>query len=301
MGYRNIVISSPCKLSTRNNNLIISTHEEYQIPLEDIDTIVLESQQIQITSMLMGRLAECQICTYVCDSKHMPCAVLLGYNSHSRKYKMLKAQLSLKKPTEKGIWKTIVTQKIKNQAKVLNILEIYGDDYLEQLAKEVRSGDSKNAEATAARKYFKLLYGKGFTRSKECVINSALNYGYAIIRGLISRTLAAYGFETALGVFHENELNSFNLSDDLLEIYRPLVDLYVKENIYEFIEDGLTPENKRNICNIINYNMEIEGEVHSLSYSIEKLVQSLRYIYLVDDKGKLALANIVNLEIHEYE
>lgn len=134
------------------------------------------------------------------------------------------------KPLQKRLWQQVVIQKIRNQALCLQLLELDGHEELLRMCKEVQSGDRTHVEAKAAAYYFRCMYGLGFSRGNDHIINSALNYGYAIIRGMIARSIICYGLEPSIGIFHHSELNNYNLADDMIEPFRPLVDLYVSSH-----------------------------------------------------------------------
>ena len=153
------------------------------------------------------------------------------------------------KPMQKRLWQSVVMTKIRNQAKCLELLDRPGSGDLLELARSVRSGDANNCEASAAAQYFPTLFGQGFTRDTNCLSNAALNYGYAILRGAVARNLAVHGIEPCLGIFHHSELNQFNLADDLMEPYRPLIDLYVASSVKDKAED-LTPKMKQSLFNL---------------------------------------------------
>lgn len=261
MGFRNIKIDSHVKLSIKNQQLYIETDILRQIPLEDINCIIIENQTVTVSAYLLQKMADMGITVYVCDEKHLPNAVLLPMVRHSRHFKILKYQIEAGKPLQKRLWQQIVVRKIRNQALCLAYLDLDGSEELMKMCKEVQSGDRTHVEAKAAAFYFKSLYGLGFSRGNDHVINSALNYGYAIVRGLIARSIVCYGLEPSIGVFHHSELNNFNLADDMIEPFRPLVDLYVSQN-YDVaeIDSDLTPERKRDIFGIINYDMDVKGK-----------------------------------------
>lgn len=169
------------------------------------------------------------------------------------------------------------------------------------MQKQVFSGDRTNVEARAAAFYFRELVDAKFYREKESIINSALNYGYAIIRGLIARTLICYGFEPSIGLFHHSELNSYNLADDFIEPFRPVVDLYVM-NHFDYAEAGaeLTPEMKRGLFRLFSFDMEIQGERHSVSNCIDKAVMSFNSC-LTGMKEELLLPVLIPEQMHQYE
>lgn len=301
MGFRNIKIDSHVKLSIKNQQLYIETDILRQIPLEDINCIIIENQTVTVSAYLLQKMADMGITVYVCDEKHLPNAVLLPMVRHSRHFKILKYQIEAGKPLQKRLWQQIVVRKIRNQALCLAYLDLDGSEELMKMCKEVQSGDRTHVEAKAAAFYFKSLYGLGFSRGNDHVINSALNYGYAIVRGLIASSIVCYGLEPSIGVFHHSELNNFNLADDMIEPFRPLVDLYVSQN-YDVaeIDSDLTPERKRDIFGIINYDMDVKGEKRIISNCIDMLVASYSSA-LQGKRSDLELPELMQLQVHSYE
>ncbi len=274
MAFRNIFIQKDLKINVKNEQLVIDNLEEKTtIPLEDINSICIESLYSNITTYTLSKFIEYDIVLYICDKKHLPTGILIGTNNYSRQLRNINRQLEMPKPITKRIWQDIIKTKIRNQANVLKNLNIQENE-IEILANAVQSGDSTNVEARAAAFYFKLLFGKDFSRRKEEFGNSALNYGYAIIRGLISRTLVTYGFETSIGIFHHNQLNNFNLSDDIIEVFRPVVDLYIMTEVVQ-TEENLTSKNKREIYNVVNCLVEIEGKLYNIPTAIDIMIKSL--------------------------
>jgi CRISPR-associated protein Cas1 len=190
-------------------------------------------------------------------------------------------------------------QKIKNQALCMKICGYVQAESLYKLAEIVQSGDKTNVEGRAAAMYFKILFGRNFTRSFNNVTNACLNYGYAILRGIIAKNLAIYGFEPCIGIFHHSELNNFNLADDLIESYRPVIDLFVAQNVNEDCVSFDTTT-KYSIFNLLNTSINIDEQQHSVFYAIEKTVQSLSACFLYK-KEELVLPTLIPLKIHEYE
>lgn len=301
MGFRNIKIDSHVKLSIKNQQLNIETDISRHIPLEDINCIIIENQSVTVSAYLLQKMADMGIAIFFCDEKHLPNAVLLPIVRHSRHFKILKYQMEAGKPLQKRLWQQIVVQKIRNQALCLAYLELDGAEELMKMCREVQSGDRTHVEAKAAAFYFKSLYGLGFSRGNDHIINSALNYGYAIVRGLIARSIVCYGLEPSIGVFHHSELNNFNLADDMIEPFRPLVDLYVSRN-YDIAESDsdLTPERKRGIFGIINYDMDMKGEKRIISNCIDMLVASYSSA-LQGKRSDLELPELMQLQVHSYE
>lgn len=301
MGFRNIKIDSNVKLHIKNQQLIIDSGDEISIPLEDINCILIENQTVTLSTYFLQKIADCGIALYVCDEKHLPNAVVLPMVKHSRHFKILKYQISAGKPLQKRLWQQIVIQKIKNQALCLRLLGKEEANELMCMTKEVQSGDRTHVEAKAAAFYFRALYGLGFSRGDDHIINSALNYGYAIVRGMIARSIVCYGLEPSIGVFHHSELNNYNLADDMIEPFRPLVDLYVSRNFdISEIDSGLTPEVKRGLFGIINYDMSVKGEKRIVSNCIDMLVSSYSSA-LQGNREELDLPELMELQVHSYE
>lgn len=297
MGYINIFLSSPCKVTIKNKQLTIQGEGRETIPLEDVNSLMIETQECNITSYALQSLAKENVAVFVCDKSHTPNGIILPFGSYYRQLKVIKEQLKVSKPLHKQLWQSIIKQKICNQAEVCRLANIPSN--LLELHKQVNSGDTANIEAVAANIYFKLLFGRDFGRQKECGINACLNYGYAIVRGLIARTLVAHGFLPCLGIHHINEFNNFNLADDIIEPYRPIVDLIVYNNL-DSIETTLTTQMKRNLFGIVNNDVLINGQVHSVSYAVELTVQSLLACYS-NTEQKLLLPKILPINQHSYE
>ena len=274
MAFRNIYVESDVHLKIKNEQLVVTKEgQEHTIPLEDINSICIESQRTVITTYALRKIIEHDIVLYVCDEKHLPTGILLGMNNYSRQLKNIKLQMTISKPLIKRIWQDIITSKILNQARCLEINGVSGGQYLEEMTNSILSGDSTNIEARAAVYYFRNLFGKTFNRKIPCKENAALNYGYSIVRGMIARTLIMYGFEPAIGIFHHNELNNFNLADDFIEPFRPVVDLYVTNNIV-FSDSELTSNDKKIIFNLINSLVLIEGKKFNVQGAIEYMIKS---------------------------
>lgn len=299
MGYTNIFVSSPCSLSIKNKQLVVRGEEERHFALEDIDSVMLESCECQVSSYALQALANANAAVFVCDRAHMPCGILLPYKGHFKQPAILRAQLEAPRPLQKRMWQSIVKRKIENQAKCCEIcLGESGD--LRELVSHVMSGDSGNAEAVAAALHFRILFGDAFARSDEAnAVNGMLNYAYAILRGLIARTLAVYGLEACLGVHHRNLLNAFNLADDLIEPFRPIADMAV----WRLVAGGKTDldtETKRALFSLMTVDAEVNGQAHALSYAVELVVQSL-VKSLKTHENLLTLPVLVLLAKHEYE
>lgn len=244
------------------------------------------------------KLSEYGIVLITDGKNHIPCGVHLPFAVHSRHLSVLQEQIKMTESTKKRLWKSIVMQKIRNQANVLRICSVEEWEEVDSISLKVKSGDTSNMEGTAAARYFKLLFGKDFTRGSENIVNAMLNYGYAVLRSMIAKNLVAYGFEPSLGIHHKSALNSFNLADDMIEPFRPIVDLFVR--IYAEDEEELTTKVKTRLADLLNMNVLINGKYFTCTRAIELQIQSLSG-FINGRNTKLDLPTIVELERHRYE
>lgn len=225
MGWRCVVIDSPCKLSVSNNYLIVRNDDVRKIHLSEVYCLMIACPAVNITGIALYELTRNKIKVIFCDEKRDPYGELIGYYGSHNCAKQLRKQLGWSGAAMGFVGTEIVTQKIRNQAAVLRK---YGFDerasMLDGYAAEVVRGDTANREGHAAKVYFNTLFGMSFTREKDCNVNSALNYGYAVLLSCINREVVACGRLTQLGLTHRNEFNEFNLSCDLIEPFRVLVD-----------------------------------------------------------------------------
>ncbi|MFS1519588.1 type II CRISPR-associated endonuclease Cas1 [Bacillus sp. SCS-151] len=297
MSWRHIMITQNARLSVKNKQLIIQREEILTIPLQDIASILIEAPAVTITSSLLSQCVDHKISLITCSDKKLPNGILTGYHQHSRQLTVLKTQLGLSKPFKKRIWQRIVVQKILNQAYCLDYLSKEGAKELENIAKTVESGDSSNREAYAARKYFLYLFGDSFSRRSDSELNKYLNYGYSIMRSAVARSLTNYGFTTCLGIDHDNQLNSFNLADDFMEVLRPIVDCHVAQQEL----DQWDTQTKADIVNLLNMNVYIDGSHRSITTAIDDITKSFIACCRQQDPLYLKLPKVLPLRVHQYE
>ena len=297
MGFRSVVISSKVNLSIKENNLVITKNNEpIKIPLEDIGAIVLECNQILITAYTLSILADNNIAVFTCNEVHIPNGVLMSYLHHSRQSKIARLQIGMSEPFKKRIWQKIIKQKVYNQAECLRLLELYGCKYLYNLSKQVKSGDSDFIEARAAQYYFKNLYD--CSRREDSIINGALNYGYAILRGAIARSLSAHGFYPPIGIHHRSELNEFNLADDFIEPFRPYIDIHVALRKYE---NELTKDNRNALVAVLHNDCLLDEKKYSVMYAIDLMISSFVTCINKNNYKLLKLPTTLIPKEHEYE
>jgi len=293
--WRSILVTKPCRLSVKNLQLIYEPHDEetIKVPLEDITVIVIETNQASITTALLSQIAEKNIALFSCDSFHMPNGCFTPFHQHSRLSQIAHIQRDMKLPLKKQLWQKIITQKIINQSELLHYFD-KDNMQLEVLKDKVKSGDSENLEALAARRYCQNLF-KDFLRDQKALDprNIALNYGYAIIRGAVARSLVAYGLLPTFGVFHNSELNAYNLADDIIEPLRPMVDMVVKKlEIEDELDVHLGVSVKSALINVLNMQMRLNNENVTLVSICDIMAHSFVKAVKLNDENCLKLPEI---------
>lgn len=271
--FRTLFMSKPTKLSHKNNSLVIQDKEEVLIPLRDIHTIIIDTPQITLTASLMKEFAKYKILVFFCDDSHLPNGIFSPFLTHYRSSAILNDQINLSKQNKSILWQKIIQAKIQNQTNLLiQEAKVSTATKLQALQKGVKLADTTNNEAKASALYFPSLFGKGFSRKEFSPINSALNYGYAIIRGGIARNLVGSGLLPSLGIFHANQFNPFNLADDLIEAYRPFVDSKVLDLA---LESELELSHRVELANLLNTKVLLGGKFYPLHRSITRMVWSV--------------------------
>lgn len=270
MSHRVVEISRPSFLSTTLQHLVVEQEgaEVGRVPIEDLGVLLLDSYGIVLTQELLVRLSKHQVTVIVCDEKHMPTGSYLAHEGHHRHAEIVREQAAASEPVKKRLWQQTVQAKVRNQAEAVrrnrrghyrkNAAEIEG------LVPFVRSGDPDNIEARAARLYWEALFGSDFMRNREEPgANAALNYGYAVIRAACARALVGTGLHPAFGIFHRNAYNAFTLADDLMEPWRPMVDLQVAQWLEAHGPDAadvITPALKRHLLEVLVLPVVLAGK-----------------------------------------
>ncbi len=294
--WRTILVTKPCSLSMKNLQLVYEPKEEatIRVPLEDITVIVLENNQATMTVALLSMCAERKIALFTCDACHMPNGLFTPFHQHSRFSQISHIQRDMNKALKKQLWQKIITQKIINQSQLLNYFD-KDNLQLELLTNKVKSGDSENLEALAARRYWGVLFDD-FTRDQKALgpRNIALNYGYAIVRGAVARSLVSYGLLPTFGVFHNSELNAYNLADDMIEPLRPMVDMVVKRlELKDELDVHMGVDVKTALINVLymqmRYNKEDVSVLNVCDFMTQTFVKSMK----LNDSSKLNLPSVV--------
>ena len=233
---RTVEISNgPVHLSISRGQMKLSYQKEemHSIPVEDIGLLVLSHPAISYTHALLYQLLEHNVVILFCNASHLPEGMLLPFEHNQVYSERLQFQVDSKIPLKKRLWKQVVQAKIKAQSRLL--IQKHGDDAgLNHMVSKVKSGDPSNVEAQAAKRYWKHLFPKeGFKRDPDQPFaNSLLNYGYAVIRAAVARSLTAAGLHPSIGLHHHNKYNPYCLADDMMEPLRPIVDAAIYE-LYE--------------------------------------------------------------------
>ena len=291
MPKRTICIQNPASLSIKDSALAIRMDGVLKglVPLEDIWVVIIETHQAQITTAALSSLVDSGIGVMLCGDDHMPNGLLLPLGAHSRHAAIVEDQLAISKPLQKRLWQRVVQAKIANQAAVLDMIGQDGSG-LRAIAKEVLSGDSSNRESVAASAYFKKLAPQGGRRSGP--ITPALDYGYTVLRAGIGRTAVSGGWLVSRGIHHCNNLNAFNLVDDLIEPFRPVVDLLVlKGGLARELDSSV----KRELATIFEYLVSTTEGSMSVQSAIELELDSLKAAVNGHDASLLQLPSVVPL------
>lgn len=311
---RTLYFGNPARLSRKDAQLTVSYPEESgqetrTVPIEDIGIVILDNPQVQIGHALLSSLLENNVAVVCTDSRHMPAGMFLNYNGHSEMAEIYAAQIESSLPLKKNLWQQTIQQKIYNQAMVLKQNGQENDDLL-ALSKLVKSGDTENNEGQAAAIYWRRLFsnipnttndtestpspvgegrgeafpspaGRGregtFKRGRfEDAPNNLLNFGYAILRAVVARSICGSGLLPALGIHHRNKYNPYALADDVMEPYRPYVDLAV----CAIVDSGqdlseLTPALKKELLQLPTVDVLIDGETSPLMIATQRTTASL--------------------------
>lgn len=282
---RTLYFGNPAYLKTRNEQLIIEMQdsgETRSAPIEDIGLLILDHHQITITQALLAKLLANNTAVITCDHTHHPTGMLFNLDGHTLQSQKFQAQIEASAPLKKQLWQQTVIAKIENQAAILK-REREEFKLLLTYAADVKSGDGENHEAKAAAYYWKRVFPAFLDFRRERFgppPNNLLNYGYAILRALVARGLTASGLLPTLGIHHRNQYNAYCLADDIMEPYRPFVDLVVCQIIRgngKFLE--MTPSMKKALLEIPAMDVQMDGQKSPLMNAVQRTTSSLAKCY----------------------
>jgi len=290
---RVVCISNPVYLNLKLGQMVLTYPEETEaeglndaarqlgvktLPIEDIGFVILDNKQITITEGLMAALLDNNVAVITCNDQHLPVGLTLPLDGNHIQSERFRQQIEASEPLKKQLWQQTVISKIKGQTNLLHVEEVEAKN-MEAWAKQVRSGDVDNLEGRAAAYYWKnIFHNPDFVRGQEgAPPNNLLNYGYAIIRAMMARALVAAGLLPTLGIHHHNRYNAYCLADDIMEPYRPYVDLRVLDimDIFEDISE-LTPAIKRELLSITTMDANIEDHRSPMMIAMQTTANSVQ-------------------------
>ncbi|MDP1764932.1 MAG: type II CRISPR-associated endonuclease Cas1 [Sediminibacterium sp.] len=292
---RTLCIETPCHLRCNNEQLVVSyshvvgleDRADKTVPIEDIGMLVLEHQQITISHYLLDRLVSNNVAVITCNNTHHPTGMLLSLEGNTLQSERFRAQIEATEPLKKQLWQQTVKAKIANQATVLHKWKI-NNKLLVNLAAGIKSGDSNNSEAVAAAYYWQNLLPASwqfFRRRDGPPPNNLLNYGYAIIRAGMARAIVGSGLLPTLGIFHRNRYNAYCLADDMMEPYRPFVDIIIRGIIDKTSQvETITQEIKIQLLKIPTVDVLLNEEVSPLMIAMQRTATSLARCYLGEQR-----------------
>lgn len=275
---RHLYIQNASKISFENNSIVVQRTKDdngLSFPLEDLDLVFLEDYKTNITSALLAEMGNRGVSLVVCGKDFLPAAQSSPVNGHYLQSAIMKLQLEQLPYKKKKYWEFVVKQKIANQ---IAVLQATNDDNeaitrLQNYQEQVRPGDETNMEGIAARVYFSSLFGKDFIRFSQSPLSSALNYGYSILASCVIRQVSVSGLVDNIGVWHNAAANANNLSYDLIEPFRQMVDYYV----YCHQKEVTLPLNKNlklGLISLLNEQIKISGLECKTAYAVELMVEA---------------------------
>jgi CRISPR-associated protein Cas1 len=294
VAWRGLHISQPAKLRLAQRRLEVAQEAGvHQFPLEDLAWVVLDTPEITTSAALLAACMQNGIMVIVSDDKHLPCGVALPFHQHFRQADVASLQLAASAPLKKRLWQSIVRQKIVNQADALDLSGGEGCATLMEISRRARSGDPDNVEARAARFYWSHLFADFRRQDESDKRNALLNYGYAIVRAALARSLVAYGFLPAFGLHHQSVQNAFNLADDLIEPYRPFIDRLAHARSVDGMGDAnegtLEIEDRRAMAAILSTNVCMADEELSFLSAVDRTVETLQRAFSSGETDALVL------------
>lgn len=294
---KTLCFTTPAYLSLRDGQMVVKLPEvehadmpdvlkkpaERTVPVEDIGVVVLDNRQITITHGLLEALIENNCSVITCDSRSMPVGLMLPLCGNNTQSERFASQITASQPLKKQLWQQTIKAKIANQAAVLAACTGVEAGCMHRWAADVRSGDPDNLEGRAAAYYWKRLFAGlpnvvDFTRDRQGLPpNNLLNYGYAILRAVVARSLVSSGLLPTFGIHHHNRYNAYCLADDIMEPYRP----YVDELVFRIVAENdplpldITRQLKARLLAIPTLDVVVSGRRSPLMVAVTATTSSL--------------------------
>lgn len=285
MGYKVLYIEKSEHLRLYLDNLKIESEKgEILFPIQDVLTLIIDNDRTNLSIKLINKLMEYNVCTILCGVDHLPKTHILPVNGNYAQSGNLFKQIEWSEKIKNKLQRLIVVGKIKNQ---INLLNRYNCKYetikkMNDYSLEVEDKDLTNREGLAAKIYFRALFGDDFIRFDEDVINAGLNYGYSILRSLITSIIISKGYSPNFGIFHKGKTNMFNLSDDIIEVFRPLVDQWVYENLTN--EIIFKAAHREALIKLSTERVIIDGKSQTISNAINIYIESILKVIETEDE-----------------
>lgn len=289
------IADGPTRLHVKMEQLVIEKDGQPEVttPLAELAALVLTNPRVQLTQAVISGVAAAGGSVVICGPNFLPAAMMLPLQTHYLQTERLAQQAQMSAPLRKRLWQHIVQAKIRAQSRLL--IELHGEDNgLKGLVAQVQSGDPKNVEAQAARRYWTLLFANPkFRRDREAPDqNRHLNYGYAVLRAITARAICGAGLHPSLGLQHRNRYDPFSLAADLMEPFRPIVDRAVAQWIQEHDPMAeLDPETKSWLVGTLLARFTVEHEERTLFDILARTASSLAQAIL-EKKPRLDLTEM---------
>ncbi|MFR8812311.1 MAG: type II CRISPR-associated endonuclease Cas1 [Lachnospiraceae bacterium] len=290
MSWRVVVIESQSKLDYKMGYLVVRSLDTKRILLDEIAVLMIENPAVSLTGILMEELIIRKVKVIFCDTKRNPIAELIPHHGSHDSSAKIRVQITWNQIAKDNIWRDIVSEKIRKQADFL--LEIGREEQAMMLSEytgQIELADATNREGHAAKVYFNALFGMDFTRSADTPINAALNYGYSMILSAFNREVCANGYLTQLGIFHDNMFNHFNLSSDLMEPFRVLVDRMV----YQMQPTEFGKEEKHEMWKLLDQKVKIDGQNQFVMNAIKIYTKSVLDAINEGDSSEMKFYNML--------
>ena len=271
MSWRTIVVTEGAKLDYQMGYLVVRGTETKKLHIDEIQMLIVESTAVSLTAYLLQELVNHKVKVIFCDEKRNPSSELIPYyGSHDTSIK-IRNQIDWKDEVKTAVWTDIISEKIRQQEITLTLCGENEASMLNKYRNEIEFGDSTNREGHAAKVYFNALFGKQFSRKDDNSINASLNYGYSLLLSAFNREIVSNGYITQLGLSHSNRFNPYNLASDLMEPFRPLVDVLVfrlKPQVFE-------KEEKHAVICLLETEVTINGKSEFLPNAIRIYARSV--------------------------
>jgi len=272
MSWRTVVIANRCKLDLQLGFMVVRGEETKRVFIDEIAILIIENPAVSLTCCLLQALNEKKVRIIFCDDKRSPIGEFTPYYSSYDTSRKIKMQQDWNEDIKGVIWAEIISEKIRNQAAFLTELDKKREsELLLTYINQVEEYDATNREGHAAKVYFNAIFGMNFTRSSDSPINAALNYGYSLILSTVNREICLSGYLTQIGLFHSNTFNPYNLSCDLMEPFRILVD----RAVYEMQPTKFDVDEKRALLAVLNSTIVISESKQTVINGIKIYCRSV--------------------------